>query len=273
MEARSYASGTVINALASGIGSAFALELETRVRLKIENDLKESVLLVNGVERDASLIKNLIEERVVVEVRTEIPEGCGLGSSSAFMNALIAAYFKSKNLDLDAREILVKNARISLRSGISYTGAFDDAAASLLGGLVVSDNRIMKLKLWRKIKGDAIVLLPSWKREEISLARIRESTTLIEQALRDVMEGDFCSAMLRNSIHYCNAIGYPLAPVEESLEIGVCGGLSGNGPAYTAFGDSVGELQNAWSEFGEIIKTRIATKPAENVKIPDTLFE
>ncbi|MBO8182435.1 MAG: hypothetical protein H0Z28_06540 [Archaeoglobus sp.] len=87
------------------------------------------------------------------------------------------------------------------------------------------------------------------------------------------MEGDFCSAMLRNSIHYCNAIGYPLAPVEESLEIGVCGGLSGNGPAYAAFGDSVGELQNAWSEFGEIIKTRIAVSPAENVKIPDTLFE
>ncbi|AEA47926.1 shikimate kinase [Archaeoglobus veneficus] len=274
--ARAYAAGTVINALATGIGSAFGIELETRVSVSFEEDLKHSVLYLNGVEIDASVVEKALRHfgKAVVEVESEIPRRSGLGSSSAFMNALITAAFKAFNQELDAYKILTANARTSLECGISYTGAFDDASASLLGGLVISNNTRMKLIRWEKISGDVLILIPPWNRGEISLERIRSDVTLIGQAIREAIDGKYCRAMLSNSTHYCSAIGYPTEPVEEAIKLGVCAGLSGNGPTYVAFGSSedIDELENVWDKYGRVIRTRLSERPAENVKVPDHMF-
>ncbi len=274
--ARAYASGTIINALATGIGSAFGIKLETKVSVHFEEELKTSILLVDGIELDASPVEAAIGKfgKAVVEVESEIPKKSGLGSSSAFMNALITAAFKAFNRDLEAYEILKMNATTSLECGISYTGAFDDASASLLGGVVVSNNDLMKLMRWEKISGDALVLLPSWKRGEVSLKRIREDRSLIEQAISEVMDGEYCRAMFRNSRHYCHTLGYPISPVEEALKLDVCAGLSGNGPAYVAFGNSgtINELENIWAEYGKLMRTKIAEEPVEKINISSNLF-
>jgi len=274
--ARAFAAGTVINALATGIGSAFGIELETRVKITFEEDLKHSTVYINGRKSNPSLVNRVLKSfgKAVVEVESEISRRSGLGSSSAFMNALITAAFKASGQELDALEILTMNARNSLECGISYTGAFDDASASLLGGLVISNNPEMKLIKWEKLNGDVVILIPFWKRGEVSLERIRDNTSLISQAISNAMSGDYRSAMLNNSKHYCNAIGYPIEPVEKALEFDVYAGLSGNGPAYVAFGnlDDVKEVESVWKEYGRVIRTKLAEKPAEEIEVSNCLF-
>ncbi|HDM60327.1 MAG TPA: shikimate kinase [Archaeoglobus veneficus] len=274
--AKAYAAGTVINALATGIGSAFGIELETRVDVCFEEDLKHSILYVNGKESNASLVEKVLHKfgKAVVNVESEIPRRSGLGSSSAFMNALITATFKAFGHELDAFKILTMNARNSLDCGISYTGAFDDASASLLGGIVISNNLKMKLVKWEKISGEALVLIPPWKRGEVSLERIRSDVSLVSKAIESALKGDYRNAMLNNSKHYCSVIGYPIEPVEKAIEFNVCAGLSGNGPAYVAFGNSrdIRELEGVWEEYGKVIRTKLVEEPAEEVNVPGYLF-
>ncbi len=147
-KAKAFAAGTIVNALATNYGSAFALDLVTNVKLRFENDLKENIVYEDGKKVKNQIVDRLltaIKKKAIVEIESKIPRQSGLGSSSAFMNALILAIFKELNEELNAHTILTMNARISLEMGISYTGAFDDASASLLGGIVVTNNSKMKI--------------------------------------------------------------------------------------------------------------------------------
>jgi shikimate kinase len=270
VEGQAYAAGTVINALATGIGCAFGLDLRTRVTISFEEDLRENVVYENGKQTQNSIVDRVMDlfgKKGVVRIESEIPRGSGLGSSSAFMNALLVALYKATQQELDAYRILTSNARISLDMGISYTGAFDDASASLLGGFVVSNNTEMKLLKWDKIEGDAIVLIPPWKRGRVFLEEIRKNTELVEMAVKETINGNYKLAMIYNSQHYCRVLGYTYEPIEKAEKLNISAGLSGNGPTYVAFGskDEMNELESVWSEYGKVIRTKLVTQPAENV--------
>ncbi len=277
MEGEAFAAGTVINALATGKGCAFGLNLKTEVRISVENDLKRCITIENGIENENKMVDRILLSsgiKGVVEIKSEIPRGCGLGSSSAFMNALLTSAFKLRREKLDAYRILTANARISLEMGISYTGAFDDAAASLLGGFCLSDN--MKMKLYRRdvIKGDAVVLIPRWARGKVCLEDIRKNPTEVEKAFKEAFDGNYMSAMASNSSYYCRILKYPMAPVETGFKKNIPVGLSGNGPAYVAFGNrkNLKEIENIWIDYGKVIRTELVTKPASDVQISENLF-
>jgi len=277
VEGQAYAAGTVINALATGIGCAFGLDLRTRVTISFEEDLRKNIVYENGEQTENPIVDRVMTtfgKKGVVRIESEIPRGSGLGSSSAFMNALLTALFKATHQELDAFRILTSNAQISLEMGISYTGAFDDASASLLGGFVISNNTKMRLLKRDKIEGEAIVLIPPWKRGEVSLDRIRENTELVEKAVKEAIDGNYRLAMIYNSQHYCRVLGYTYEPIEKAEKLNVSAGLSGNGPTYVAFGskDEIKELEGIWNEYGEIIRTKLVTEPAENVTVPEHLF-
>ncbi len=275
MRAKAYAAGTIINALATGYGGAFGLDLNTEVRLSVEDELKENIFIEGDKESRNKIVDYVLSKfgvKGVVEVKSEIPKGSGLGSSSAFMNALLLAIFKHLGKRLMAHEILRLNAQISLEMGISYTGAFDDASASLLGGIVVSNNAKMKLIEWVFKEAKAIVLVPRWGRGRISLEEIRKDTELVKKAIDDALRGNYKDAMIYNSMHYCKKIGYPLEIIERVRHLNCCCGLSGNGPTYVAFGDDLNEVEDVWSEYGIIIKTRLISKPSDDVVVNAELF-
>ncbi len=277
MLARAYAAGTVLNALATFRGSAFAISLETRVKVEVEDGVGDVEVFSNGERIEspvATRIMGMLGLHGVVEVRSEIPRGSGLGSSSAFVNALLCSLLKYRGEELDAYRILSANARISLESGISYTGAFDDASASLLGGFVVSDNRKLKLYRWDRNGGNAIVLLPRFGRGKIDWGRIRSEGDAMLKVLPKLLEGRYCDVMVENTRFYCRLIGYPIEIAEKAWNIGVCCGLSGNGPCFVAFGsrNDLAELGVMWEEYGSVIETRIPKEPAEKLKIGKDLF-
>lgn len=273
-KAKAFASGTIVNALATNYGSAFALDLVTNVKLRFENDLKENIVYEDGKKVKNQIVDRLltaIKKKAIVEIESEIPRQSGLGSSSAFMNALILAIFKELNEELNAHTILTMNARISLEMGISYTGAFDDASASLLGGIVVTNNSKMKILKWDKKSAKALVLIPTWQRNDVLIDEIKKDVEFIKKAIKEALDGKYRDAMLHNSLHYCSALKYPLEPLNVALNYDVAVGLSGNGPCYVAFGN-VDELYKAWKEFGEVVKTRIVNESAEKLTIPYYLF-
>ena len=273
-KAKAFAAGTIVNALATNYGSAFALDLVTNVKLRFENDLKENIVYEDGKKVKNQIVDRLltaIKKKAIVEIESEIPRQSGLGSSSAFMNALILAIFKELNEELNAHTILTMNARISLEMGISYTGAFDDASASLLGGIVVTNNSKMKILKWDKKSAKALVLIPTWQRNDVLIDEIKKDVEFVKKAIKEALDGKYRDAMLHNSLHYCSALKYPLEPLNVALNYDVAAGLSGNGPCYVAFGN-VNGLYKAWKEFGEVVKTRIVNESAEKLTIPYYLF-
>ena len=277
MKSKAYAAGTIINALALGYGSAFGLNMLTKVRLSVEDDLKRSMLIENGEEKENKIIDHVLSKfgiKGVVEVESEIPKGSGLGSSSAFMNALLLSIYKHLGKRLLAHEILRLNARLSLELGISYTGAFDDASASLLGGIVISNNTEMKLISWEFKRAKAIVLIPEWMRGNVSLDEIRKNPKLVKKALDCALNGDYRTAMILNSKHYCDRIGYPFEVIEKVEGLDCFCGLSGNGPTFVAFGskDVLKEVEEVWNEYGKVVWTDLTTTPSDDVVITSELY-
>jgi len=272
VKAQSYSAGTIINALATGYGCAFGLDIKLRV--KVDFNCGENVLIEDGVEKTSYVLNEVLKEfglSAVVEVDSEIPRGSGLGSSSAFLNALILAIYKHLSKPLNAGEILRLNAKLSLRCGISYTGAFDDASASLLGGIILTNNSFMKVIRWEFKKAKAIILIPEFERGKIDLEKIRKDKSLVEKALKFAMNGDYKKAMYYNSLHYCKAIGYPMEIVEVVKDLNCCCGLSGNGPCFVAFGD-VREVKEVWESYGDVFESRIVNEPCDDVVITSDLF-
>lgn len=278
MRGEAYAAGTIVNGLATGIGCAFGLDLKTKVEISIEDDLESSILLVDGKEVSDKIVDRVMRSfgfKGIVKAESVIPRGCGLGSSSAFMNAILISILKLKEEELDANYILTTNATMAMEMGISYTGAIDDAGASLLGGVVLSNNKEMRFYYRHTLEvDDALVLLPQWERGEVMMEELRKDPQEVEQAANYAFAHDYRSAMLSNSRYYCRKLGYSFEPVGMVAELGLHGGLSGNGPAYAAFGenDKIRELKGLWEIYGRVIETKLVNSPCDDIKNIDRLF-
>lgn len=273
MIGRAYAAGTILNALATGIGCAFGIDLKTTAKLKISS---ENVLVVNGEERNPAILDKIVLPfgiKAQVIIKTNIPERSGLGSSSAFLNAILCALLKKEG-NLFAHRILKLNAQLSLNAGISYTGAFDDASASLLGGIVISDNYKMKLKNWLIASKKTAVLIPEFKRGKVDWDRIKSEAVNLSNALEKLEKLRFHEVMVENTKFYCKLIGYPLEIAERLWKERICCGLSGNGPAFVAIGDNdeISTAKEVWEEYGKVIVGRVPKNPAEEVMITPELF-
>ncbi|NHW89388.1 MAG: shikimate kinase [Archaeoglobales archaeon] len=274
MRAKAYAAGTVLNALATGIGCAFGINLILEVKIRPSD---ENVLIVNGKERGTEVLEkvlNFFSEKLRVIVKSEIPERSGLGSSSAFLNALLSAIMKKNDKKLFASEILRVNADLSLKAGISYTGAFDDASASLLGGFVISENYRRALREWFICKGYAAVLIPNFQRGKVDWETIKRESQKLGNVEEKLRRHDFCEVMRKNTVFYCSLLGYPIDIAERLWKEGICCGLSGNGPSFVAIGDRSDVIfaKEIWSEFGKVLIKKISEKPAEEVLINRELF-
>ncbi|MEM3761156.1 MAG: shikimate kinase [Archaeoglobaceae archaeon] len=270
MKAKAYAKGTILNALATGMGSAFAIDLTLSVRVKQDS---ESCLIVNGEERGSSVAEKVLNKfgiKARVKVKSEIPEKSGLGSSSAFLNALICAVTERKI----ASEILSLNSELSLKAGISYTGAFDDASASLLGGFVISDNYRRVLWDWVLKKAFVAVLLPEFRRKDVDFEKIQRESYKLKGIDSKLRKHEFFDVMRENTIFYAELLGYPLEIVEKLWKEKICCGLSGNGPAFVAFGtkSDVATANEFWSSYGKVLIRKVPEKPAESIVITPELF-
>jgi len=285
MHGHGYANGagTIVNAIAIWKGAAFCIDLATtadveldectdsgagdagRITGRIENaDTADTALITRCV----SLVLDRFGYRCdgVVTTRSEIPIARGLKSSSAAANATVLATLDAIGETLPRLEVVSMGVRAALDVGVTITGAFDDACASALGGIVITDNRSMELVERLVYESDVLIYLPEEKAftADTDITRSKAIAPLVEVAYRLALEHDFENAMTLNGLLYCAALGFDTEIAMSALEIGVSGvGLSGTGSAYTALvgRDQIQELKGCWSDLGgSVIQTKIVNK-------------
>jgi len=279
--------GTVINAIATYKGSAFGIDLWTYAEVELGDDFSgiEGEIEIEGeksADADTRLIERCVELvlnkfdlplRGYVRTRSEIPIGSGLKSSSAAANATVVATLdaigeeaKEKINALDAIRMGVDAA---LDVGVSITGAFDDACASLLGGFVITDNKSRELIKRTEKDSEVLILVPHEKAftADTDVKRSKLIAPWVNIAYELALEERFEDAMTLNGFLYCAALNFDPEPMLKALECGVQGvSLSGTGPSFVALvdeekGERLGEVWSGLVAEGRVRKARINNQP------------
>ncbi|RLE85987.1 MAG: shikimate kinase [Thermoprotei archaeon] len=268
-EGRAKAAVSILNAMFNGYGGAAAIDLE--VKAKVELNKKEGVRVI--CEEDPGLaleafeaVREITDSRsgATIKIQSEVPAGVGLKTSSAVANAVILAASKAFGLNLSYEEILRLNILVSLRTGVSKTGALDDAAASLLGGFVITNNvtgEILKRgSLDERLR---VAILIGRKRvytKDINLERFRRFSKEAMLVLEKAMKGDIWCAMTLNGMLVSQAMEYDVSPLIAAARSGaIAVGVSGKGPAIFAVLEGNG-LPKEWEGKGKVIVTSFTNR-------------
>jgi len=221
-----------VNALITGIGSVMAINLPLKIIIRESkewdcDEVAREIFTASGVSGPYS-----------VSTFSEIPVGMGLKSSSAYTVALALGAQKIKGY-VDPEKAVKVSAEVSKKIGISYTGAYDDAYASIYGGIVISDNRTGSLlKRWEAPKKWAVTLgLKEGMSKKVNPEFLKVFSDLGTLAVNYVENEKYFSASLLNSLIVASANGYPIEPIIAAVKKGAISGISGNGPAYFAISE------------------------------------
>jgi shikimate kinase len=317
--------GTVLNALATGTGSAFAIDAETTATVELSDEDAGRSADTGGSDTGATTAAGpgpvtgevagepdadtrLIERcvQLVVErygdgeagrVRTdsEVPMAAGLKSSSAAANATVLATLDALDVpvvdDPGRQEELATGSRSARESdadavtrtdacrlgvraardaGVTVTGAFDDASASMLGGVTVTDNDADELLAREAVDWDVLVWTPperafSADADVDRCARVAPMADLVADL---ALEGRYASAMTVNGLAFSAALGFPTDPAVEAMPHADGVSLSGTGPSVVAVGDRAGldEVAELWGERpGDLLATTTRTDGARTL--------
>jgi shikimate kinase len=316
------AAGTVLNALATGVGSAFAIDAETTATVDLEPAASDDAGEVTGevagapdadtrlVERCVALAAAVADEPLgTARVRTdsEVPMAAGLKSSSAAANATVLATFDALGVpvvdregdldDLDEREAVDGDATLSddaatagdgastagdppaavsrtdacllgvraaREAGVTVTGAFDDASASMLGCLTVTDNEADTVLHRDDPVWDVAVWTPPERAysADADVARCRAVAPMADLAADLALDGQYGRAMTVNGLAFCAALDFPTDPLVAAMGASTGVSLSGTGPSFVAVGDGEGvdAVLDVWDGYdGETWRTTTRT--------------
>ena len=265
--------GTIVNAISTLRGAAFALDIHTVAEVMLSEDEKGVCGVIEG-GGDARLIEFAVEDTLsrfglslggVVKTRSEIPQASGLKSSSAAANATVLATLAAigESESLSREDVVRIGVGSAIRAGVTITGAFDDAAASCLGGVVVTDNESCEILRRDEVEAEVVAYVPPVKAfsRDANLSRARLIAPLVEDANRSAEAGDYWHAMTLNGLLYCAALDFSPEPILDALEAGaVSATLSGTGPSYVAIteGDATDAVAKVWGRMdGRVIRTEI----------------
>ena len=287
--ARAPGAGTVLNALANGRGSAFAIEAYTTAEVELSDDGaadgdaggRGAVTgeVAGAPDADTRLIEHCVE-RVVesfgdgqgghVRTESEVPMAAGLKSSSAAANATVLATLAALG-STDAVD-RAEAARIGVEAardvGVTVTGAFDDASASMLGGVTVTDNARDELLSREAVEWDVLVWTPPERAysAEADVERCARLAPVADFVAETALDGRYAEAMTVNGFAFTAALGFSPEPLLEALPAARGVSLSGTGPSVTAIGeaDALSDVAARWEEReGRTWLTRTQNEGAE----------
>ena len=290
--------GTVLNALATHKGSAFGIDVDTTATVDLDPTAKSVTGEIAAVpDGDTRLIERCVElvterfgdgEGGSVHTDSAVPMAAGLKSSSAAANATVLAALDALDVSvvdpsgdaelggdavdtadneltaLDACRLGVAAAR---DVGVTITGAFDDAAASMLGGVVVTDNDTDELLARESRDWDVLVWTPperaySADADVDRCSNITEMADLVEEL---ALNGRYGKAMTVNGLAYSAALGFSTEPAIEAMAHAEGVSLSGTGPSVVAVGDSekLAAVREQWAaRDGSLLETTTQTEGA-----------
>jgi shikimate kinase len=245
-EAAAFGAVTIVNAIATGKGAAFGIDLWTKARVKLTNDGAIETRILGDDKEDTMLAERCVrgvfehfgtdELGAKVETNSNIPIARGLKSSSVAGNAIVLATLAALHKRLKPEDILELVVNASLQAKVSVTGAFDDAAASLYGNVVVTDNMTRTVLRTFPVEDYSVLLLVPPKKAYTADADLRQIKTVakqVELAHEQALAGKYWDAMTLNGLIYSHVLKLPADVIVESLAAGaLAAGISGKGPSY-----------------------------------------
>ena len=276
-------SATVVNAIATGKGAAFGVELRVRASCELTDRPGEIIGRVADDPLESPRLIEICVQKVLkhfklegthgaqVQTRSQVPIAVGLSSSSAAANATVLATFAALGRKPKPKLVLDLGIDAAFEAGVTITGAFDDAAASFFGFGAVTDN--IKRRVLRRFRLDpkltVLIYVPPMKfhTSRINMARIKPLQKGVEFAHDQAIRGNVFGALTLNGLLYSGALGYDLTIALDALAAGaLAAGLTGTGPAVVAIAksSSAEDIKRAWRERpGRIIITKPAVKGAQ----------
>lgn len=257
------AAGTILNALANERGAAFAIDLETTASVELDDSSTVRGEIDGAPDADAALIERCVELACeeygdgdgnttggMVRTESEVPLAAGLKSSSAAANATVLATCDALGIEPDPLEACRLGVRAAREVGVTVTGAFDDASASMLGGVTVTDNSGDELLANEAVEWDVLVWTPPEQAfsADADVESCRKVAPIADVVCELALQGRYGRAMSINGFAFCGALGFPTEPMLEALPEVRGVSLSGTGPSYVAIGDRhvLADLRDEW---------------------------
>lgn len=268
---------SIVNAIATGRGATLGISLNVEATVEatagkgIFFENKESILssrLIRKVIEKAVPKNDLEKSKLQISLKTKIPSGYGLKSSSAISSAISLACAKLFKPQIDDFEVLRHGVEASIESKVSITGAFDDACACYFGGFVVTDNHNLKIVKSENAPEDiaAVIFIPrSRKRGNVKKLKILDR--VFAQAWSLASNSDYWNAMLLNGLATSAILGSDPRILTDLIEAGaLAASVSGNGPAIAAIAkkENISNVKRSFSSHeGTTIISDINNKKAE----------
>ncbi|MGI0071255.1 MAG: shikimate kinase [Thermoplasmata archaeon] len=243
---------TIVNALPTGVGCAVGIDLRVRAEVDLHPagshgkwDVRidaetRTPLVIESVGRALRQFAPGSSGSGALAVRSDVPPARGLKSSSAVSSAVILAIARATDARADPADVARLSAEVSRSVGVSATGAFDDALAGLVPGVLVTDNAQTELLQQFPMPAElevALYLPPGTHRPSPEwAAAFRAESERGRSAATRALRGDWTGAMRENTELVERIIGYDYEPLRtELLRHGaVASGVSGMGPALVA---------------------------------------
>lgn len=268
---------SIVNAIATGKGATLGISLNVEANVEatpgtgIFFEDRESSLssrLIGAVIEKAVPKTDLEKNKIRILVKSEIPSGYGLKSSSAISSVVslaCAKMFRPKVTDL---EVLKYGVEASIQTKVSITGAFDDACACYFGGFVVTDNTNLRIVKSEKAHEDlvAVIFIPrSRKRGNVKKLKILEG--VFSQAWTLASNSDYWNAMMLNGLATSTVLNSDPRILTDLVESGaLAASVSGNGPAIAAISkkENVSNVKKVFASMeGTTMISNVNNKKAE----------
>ncbi|MEM2997754.1 MAG: shikimate kinase [Thermoproteota archaeon] len=276
--ARVHGAVSIVNAMANGLGAALGVGLRVEASCRLVDEPVFRIRSGGRFLKPGSLPEKVcrliledygLKKGCEVSIYSEIPARKGLKSSSAVSSAVALACLKEATGEAGLMEAAKYSVEASIQTGVSVTGAFDDASACLLGGIVVTDNFERRL-IERRLVDDnlrIVILIPSggMLSGRVDTSLFKPVEPLMRLAHRLALNGDVWLAMTLNGLAVSTALGLDSEPALEALRNGaIAAGVSGKGPAVAAVvrPQDVERVCRALCRFGRVVETGVCNENA-----------
>jgi len=274
-KAISYGAISILNAIPMGKGSSLGINLNSEVEIELTNENTDVTVFSNGEKiNDVKLINQIISDLfqiykiddmgVKIIINSDIPIGQGLKSSSSISNAVTLATLEALKKKMDDLSVIKLGVNSSLKSGVSITGAFDDACACFYGGLIVTDNysqTILKQASFENLQ--VIIHVPNEKiyTNSVDKLKLEQYSNLSNEVFNLILKEKYFDAMTLNGFIISTSLNLSSKIALSAINVGaLSAGISGTGPATAAlcYKDNVDDIYSEWDKLpGKIIKSTV----------------
>ena len=261
---------SILHSLGLGKGCSIGIELSTEVTLVDEETIisDDSHGLLDAVEKCWKSEGLPIPDKFGWVIRSDLPIGQGLKSSSAVANAAFRALNNGSWTGLSDSEIADLSVAAQRIAKCTVTGSMDDTWASLQSGWKLVDPKLRSsdsIILQGEIEEDycVIIILRGRRGAIIAEDSFRLQRPIFERSLASVISGSPIGSISSNGIAVAAATNDHLAlRISNSLIAfgAVASGITGSGPSISVvcYEESKKMLRDKIHEMGlETISTRL----------------